>query len=200
MQLFFTPDTMHNFFAFWGKLIDTLMSKLYPIQDITTLPYMPPVSPTLPVQPVIAPETITSSSTPKIAPQVLLWATPKDAFHSTRVMCDDAGLSYDDKNEICYTIWGESEFHIRAIGKPNKNGTRDFGICQFNDGKNAKGIPLWIGEGATFKDTNEVLTNPEKCVRVMIQTYKAGHIGWWYGHQGYALSVIPTHPMWALKS
>lgn len=159
--------------------------------DFTTLDYLPPEAPIRPVD--------ESTDGGTILPPKLLWDTPKEAFHSTRVMCDNAGLTYDIKNEICYTIYRESEFKIGAIGKPNSNGTRDYGICQFNDGKNAKGIPFWIGEGATFKDINEVLTNPEKCVTVMIQTYKAGHIGWWYGHKGYSKLAVDNSPMWKLK-
>lgn len=130
--------------------------------------------------------------------EVLLWDTQKQAWHSVRVMCDKMGLTYDQKNEICYTIWGESEFKIKVVGKPNKNGTRDYGICQFNDGKNAKGIPFWIGKGAAFKDVDEVLNNPEKCVRIMIQEYKNGHIGWWYGHKGYSPEAVKASPMWKL--
>lgn len=126
------------------------------------------------------------------------FSTPRAAFHSVRVMCDDAGLTYEQKNEICYTIWRESEFQKGALGKPNKNGTRDYGICQFNDGKNARGIPFWIGKGATFSSINEVLNDPEKCVRIMIQTYKAGNIGWWYGHKGYTPAAAKASPMWKL--
>lgn len=129
----------------------------------------------------------------------LLWDTPRQAWHSVRVMCDSAELPYELKNEICYTIYNESEFKKGAIGKPNKNGSRDYGICQYNTGKNAKGIPFWIGEGATFKDIDEVLNNPEKCVRVMIQTVKAGNIRWWYGHKGYTHPVPKSHPMWKLR-
>lgn len=160
----------------------------------------------VPLKPEITPSDVPSPILPNTLPEKpveakssLLWDTPKQAWHSTRVLCDNAGLTYEVKNEICYTIYNESEFHIKAIGKPNKNGTRDYGICQYNDGKNAKGIPFWIGKGATFKDVDEVLNNPTKCVKVMIQEYRAGHIGWWYGHSGYAQSKINAHPMWSLS-
>ena len=163
-------------------------------EDTDFVPASPPpvIAPDAPKLPPSAPQL------PETANSTLLWETPKQAWHSVRVLCDEMGLTYDQKNEICYTINGESEFYIKAIGKPNKNGTRDYGICQYNDGVNAKGIPFWIGKGATFKDVDEVLNNPEKCVRVMIQTYKAGHIGWWYGHIGYSHPVPKTHPMWKL--
>ena len=182
----------------WGPFLDKI-EPMPSLDNLSTVPE-PPIVPASPI--IIAPD---APQTPATAPQqletansTLLWETPKQAWHSVRVLCDEMWLTYDQKNEICYTINGESEFYIKAIGKPNKNGTRDYGICQYNDGVNAKGIPFWIGKGATFKDVDEVLNNPEKCVRVMIQTYKAGHIGWWYGHIGYSHPVPKTHPMWKL--
>ena len=187
---------INNFFAWFGKLIQHIMAS-YDTQPLDEVPI--PAS----VPPVMAPTTTTSPVVESITESgrnpTLLWETPKQAFHSVRVMCDKMGLNYEQKNEICYTIWGESEFHIKAIGKPNKNGTKDYGLCQYNDGRNAKGIPFWIGKGATFASIDEVLTNPEKCVRVMIQTYKAGYIGWWYGHVGYTQERAKNSPMWLLK-
>ena len=112
-------------------------------------------------------------------PDRLLWDTPTNIRHSVRVMCDSAGLSLKDKNIITACIQQESNFMPRAIGKPNKNGTIDFGLCQYNNGKNRLGVPYWIGPGADFTDTEEVLNDPEKNVRVMIREYKAGHIKWW---------------------
>ena len=102
--------------------------------------------------------------------------------------------------EPIFASIGRSNFQRpqTKIGKPNKNGTRDYGICQFNDGKNAKGVPFWIGKGAAFASVEEVLNNPEKCVRVMIKTYKAGHIGWWYGHAGYSPEAAKASSMWKL--
>lgn len=162
----------------------------------TVLPINDPVVPSSVPSPII-PNAIPNTP-PEPNLELLEWSTPRQAFHSTRVLCDEMGLTYEQKNEICYTIYRESEFNIKAIGKPNNNGTRDYGICQFNDGKNAKGIPFWIGKGATFASIDEVLNNPEKCVRVMIQTYKAGHIEWWYGHDGYSVEAARTSPMWKL--
>lgn len=188
-----------NLFKWLFGLIDAIMRKLYPGQPLqpTATPLPPPVEAT--GTPPQAPTSSVATSVDIIQPPpYLLWETPKQAFHSTRVVCDEMGLDYDQKNEICFTIYGESEFHAKAIGKPNKNGTKDYGLCQYNDGKNAKGIPFWIGKGATFASIDEVLNNPEKCVRVMIQTYKAGNIGWWYGHRGYTLEKAKTSPMWKL--
>lgn len=111
--------------------------------------------------------------------EILKWDNPKDARHSVRVMCDEAGLTVAEKNIITACIFQESAFNPKAIGKPNKNGTIDRGLCQYNDGKNKKGQAYWIGEGADFKDIEEVLNDPEKNVRVMIREFKAGHIKWW---------------------
>ena len=126
---------------------------------------MPPInSPLIPKPPV---------------PSVLLWDNPVNCRHSVRVMCDNAGLSHYDKEVITACIKQESNFNPKAVGTPNSNGTIDYGICQFNDGHNANGVPLWIGPGARFASIDEVLNNPEKCVAEMIAQYKLGHIIWW---------------------
>ncbi len=75
-------------------------------------------------------------------------------------------------------------------------------ICQFNDGTNAKGTPLWIGARAIFPSTAYVLANPEACVNEMIAMYKAGHIGWWssYSTGAYEQWLASNSPMWALAT
>jgi hypothetical protein len=110
--------------------------------------------------------------------------------HSIRVMCDEEGVDYrrntlidgkyvSAKDILTACIQQESGFNPKAIGKPNTNGTRDWGLCQYNDGKNAQGVPYWIGKGAAFASTDEVLNDPEKNVRVMIGMMKAGKINLW---------------------
>lgn len=111
--------------------------------------------------------------------QKYLWDTKENSRHSVRVICDEEGLTVQEKNIICACIQQESQFNPKAIGKPNFNGTKDYGLCQYNDGKNKKGQAYWIGPGAVFKDINEVLNNPEKNVRIMVQQYKAGNIKYW---------------------
>ncbi len=98
--------------------------------------------------------------------------------HNVRVLCDLAGLDLEGKNIITACITVESDFLPRVEGRLNKNGTHDWGICQFNDGY-LRHVPLWIGPGAAFANVEEVLDNPEKCVNLMIAEFKAGHIGWW---------------------
>ena len=107
------------------------------------------------------------------------WGTKKDTRHSIRVICDEMGLTVADKNLICACIQQESGFKPLAIGPKNKNGTTDYGLAQFNDGKNKKGQAYWIGKGADFKDIGEVLTNPEKNVRIMIREFKKGNLKYW---------------------
>lgn len=102
------------------------------------------------------------------------WSTLSLAKHSVRLICDEEGLSVADKNDLCATVGAESGWKPTALGRPNANGTRDWGICQINDG-------LWIGAGKTFPTTAYVLANPEKCIRWMCTQWKAGHRNWWMG-------------------
>lgn len=111
-----------------------------------------------------------------------LWDNPINVRHSIRVICDELDMPIYGKNILTAVIEAESGFDVlcNVDGKRvNTNGTRDYSLCQFNDGKNAKGIPYWIGEGADFKDADDVFNNPERQVRVMIREYKRGNLKWW---------------------
>lgn len=142
-------------------------------------------------------------------PENLLWDTQKRAFHSARVVMDETGLTgvtdkatgHSAKDLLCACIFQESRFRPSAIGKPNSNGTIDYGLCQYNNGK-LNGVPLWIGPGAAFASIQEVLTNPEKNVRIMVKTYKQGHLDWWasYKFGDYKPWLLPSSPMWELRS
>lgn len=110
--------------------------------------------------------TETSPSVADTASQPLLWDTPKQAYHSTRVICDEIGLTFKQKEDLCACVFQESEFLVNP--RPNQNKdlktgkvwSTDYGIVQVND--------YWhIGKGKTFKSVKEVLTNPEKCIRWM---------------------------------
>lgn len=107
------------------------------------------------------------------------WKTPKDARHSARVIMDEYGLRWAEKDLLCACIMQESGFKQSAVGKPNSNGTRDWGLCQYNDGKNKRGQAYWIGPGADFRDTDEALSDPEKNVRIMVREYRRGNLKWW---------------------
>src|SRR4051794_40411500 len=115
----------------------------------------------------------------------LLWDTAEHARHSVRVICDDEGLSWDDKNDLCGTIGAESEWlNIHPDGRPVKHdnyrkdgslGSTDWGIVQVND-------RFHIGPGLDFPSVQYVLNNPEKAVRWMCHHWKLGHRNWWYGY------------------
>lgn len=132
------------------------------------------------------------------ASQTLLWDTPQHAFHSTRVLCDEAGLTVKQKNEICGTIYGESEFDNRAVCK-NMNAkdevtSIDVGICQINS--------YWhCGKGKTFPSTDYVVAHPEEAVKFMIKMYKAGQINLWVAHKSgrYLTFLKPNSVMWKLR-
>lgn len=124
----------------------------------------------------------------------LLFDTPKNAFHSVRVACDDMNLTLAQKNIICACIYQESRFNNKAIGK-NKNST-DWGIVQVNDTKG------WhIGKGLKFPSVQYVIDNPEECVKWMIQMYRKGQLNLWasYSSGAYRQWIRPTSPMWLLK-
>ncbi len=117
-------------------------------------------------------------SEPPIPPKYI-WSNQKDCRHSCRMIMDEENISWADKDLLCACIMQESEFNPRAIGRVNSNGTQDWGLAQFNNGKNKQGVPYWIGEGAAFKDVDEVLSNPEKNVRILIREFKNGNLKYW---------------------
>jgi hypothetical protein len=110
-----------------------------------------------------------------VIPSVDPWQNPTTARHEVRVLCDEAGLKWDEKNLICAVIMGESGFKNTAKNENKINGKTvsiDWGLCQIND-------HYHIGEGKSFPSVDYVLKNPDKVVRWMIKQYKAGNLGWW---------------------
>ena len=103
-----------------------------------------------------------------------------------RSICGEMGITDPMVQTMICIIQAESGFNPFAINK-NANGTTDYGLCMFNDGKNAQGVPYWIGEGAEFSSPEEVLNNPEKCIRVMAKVILHGGIHNWssYNNGGY---------------
>lgn len=153
-----------------------------------------------------APSPLPPVATPTAPPAAFQWDTAKHAYHSVRVICDEMGLSVEQKNVLCACIYQESTFlNYRAPGVPTTNKNRrpdgtlsstDWGICQINDTKG------WhIGPGLSFPSVQDVLDNPEKAVRYMVRMYKAGKLGLWssfkFGH--YKKWLATSSPMWALK-
>ncbi len=113
---------------------------------------------------------------PLRATTTYLWDTPLDARHSVRLICDEEGLTVEQKNTLCATVGGESGWKPGAIGKPNTDGTRDYGICQIN-------TRYWIGPGKLFPTTDYVLTHPEQCIRWMCKQWKMGYRNWWIAYK-----------------
>ncbi len=107
---------------------------------------------------------------------VFLWNTPDRARHSVRVICDEEGLTTEEKNTLCATVGGESGWIPEAVGPLNKDGTRDYGICQINS-------HYWIGPGKFFPTTDYVIDNPEACIRWMCKQWKMGYRNWWIAYK-----------------
>ena len=126
--------------------------------------------------------------------ETMLFDTPKHAYHSVRVMADNAGFTLAQKNDLCGTIFQESGFIITATGKPNSDGSVDHGICQFNDNPKMG----WIGTGCLFSSVQDCIDNPERAVAEMIQCFKDGHQNWWMGYAVRAKWLEANSPMWLL--
>lgn len=107
------------------------------------------------------------------------WETKQQIRRNVRVLCDEFALSYARKNDLCACIRQESQWLPRIVSRPNKNGTRDWGLVQVNDGTNSKGVPFWIGKGAYFTSTDEVLNDTAKSAIFMIKLFKAGYMRYW---------------------
>src|SRR3990167_8209214 len=119
---------------------------------------------------------------PPVLPVKLKWGTPAEARHSSRVIMDEYNLIWREKDILCAVLEAESGFNPTSVNH-NLNGTIDYGLGQYNDGRSKQGVPYWIGPGADFKDKEEVINNPEKNVRVMIREYKKyGYPKWWVAY------------------
>lgn len=158
----------HRFIAILKSFVRLLTGQL---EDITPKP----IPAETPVEPKPTPEPMPEETLQDMA----------------RRVCKEVGLTTNMTRDLMATIHGESGWNPRARGINYKKGTKivlstDWGLCQFNDAKNAKGVPYWIGPGAAFSSVDEVLSNPEKCVRVMCQTWKRGRARDWsafrFGH------------------
>ena len=107
------------------------------------------------------------------------WNTPELARHSLRVICDEMGLTFDEKELITACIYQESRFNNNAKGY-NKDHTgqivsTDWGIVQVNDFYH-------IGKGKYWSSVDQVLNNPDKAVKWMISLYKQGKLNLWVSY------------------
>ncbi len=168
------------------SLAAKLMEKAYPNEALKS----PETSST--AEPAdISNITQSSPTEPISASSTLSWDSQRHSYHSVRVICDDMGLDFATKNELCATIMGESEFKT-GIVHPNyvlKNGiktvsTTDYGICQWND--------YWHGKEISPDDA---LHNPEKAVRLMCSYFKRGDKNTWCAHSNgsYKQYLDQTH-------
>lgn len=137
--------------------------------------------------------------TPVATPPRLLWDTPQHAYHSVRVLCDEAELTVEEKNLICACIFQESAFMNTARNENRNTATgevmsTDWGLCQVNDFYH-------VGPGKDFPSVDFVLNNPAEVVNWMIACYKRGKLNMWisYSKGAYKQWLSPNSPMWALK-
>ncbi len=155
-----------------------------------------------PQQPVIAPQKppeTTQVPIPAIS-TTMSWNTQKGAFHLTRMICDSAGLTFEEKNIICGCIYQESTFlntaqchNYRIVNGVKVLGSTDWGICQIND-------RFHIGPGKDFPSIPFVLNNPDKAVQWMVKMFKLGHISEWvsFSSGAYKKWLLPNSTMWKL--
>lgn len=137
-------------------ILDSLYAKPVPV-------------PTTPIQEE-TPMAITPSQSIPVPPY--LWDTPENARHSLRVICDEEGLTVEQKNTMSQVVHCESEYKIAArLDNKDKNGniwSTDAGLCQWNS--------YWHGKEIS---TDEAFNDPEKAVRLMCQYVKNGQLKQW---------------------
>lgn len=123
-----------------------------------------------------------STSTP--GPDILVpWDTTGSLshanFHNVRVLCDLEGLSYEMKNELCATVWGESEFNTHALCENHARtpsgvayiASVDNGICQWNTHYHGAEIT-----------PDQAVNDPEMAVRLMCKYFLSGRADQWVAH------------------
>lgn len=141
-----------------------------------TIPTGPePIAEPAPVPEPPKPEPV---PTPEPIKPKYLFDTPQNARHSVRVICDEEGLVWHDKNVITACIEQESAFKNWVTNENKRNGkvvSTDWGICQIND--------YWhIGPGKSFPSVEYVVGNPDIVIRFMIRMMKAGKLGLWVSY------------------
>lgn len=160
------------------RIIDYWMGKWFPVAHQEE-PLDPPVAPKTPPTnlPITKPNKVPM---PPNIDTLLPWNTTTslshENWHNVRVICDLEGLSHEQKEELCATVWGESEFNTHArLDNKDKQGrvwSSDLGICQWNT--------YWHSKEIT---PEESIDNPEKAVRLMCQYFLAGNADDWVAHK-----------------
>lgn len=145
------------------------------------------------------PDPPTPPKPPVPTTSALLWDTPRHAFHSVRVLCDEAELTVDEKNIICACIYQESAF-LNTAKNENRSKTTgavlstDWGLAQVND-------HYHIGPDKDFPSVDFVLSNPAEVISWMISQYKHGNLKMWvsYSSGAYKKWLSTWSPMWLLR-
>ncbi|MCR4311328.1 MAG: transglycosylase SLT domain-containing protein [Candidatus Taylorbacteria bacterium] len=157
--------------AILAKLKGLLIELSRKLEAVFTVKYdnTPPI---IPSEPKISPETNETSEPYK-------WDNYDSSRHSVRVICDEMGLTLAEKNLIAACIMQESQFNNNAIGRnKDKDGrvlSTDWGICQIND--------YWhVGTGKRWSSVAQIVNNPDKAVKWMIQMYKQGLLKLWVSY------------------
>ena len=115
-----------------------------------------------------------------VSEQEYKFDTPQNARHSIRVICDEEGLTWKEKNDLTATIQAESGFNNFATRKNYaKDGvtvwSTDWGICQIND--------YWhVEKEKSFPSAEYIVANPEKAVRWTARMFKAGKQKLWVAY------------------
>lgn len=107
-----------------------------------------------------------------------VWDSPEASKHSFRVICDEEGLNWGEKNLLCAVLMAESGFKMSAVNE-NRNAkgevtSRDWGIYQFND--------YWYIEKMHLITIEQAKNDPEFGARLFIKRYKAGFLKDWVGY------------------
>jgi hypothetical protein len=153
--------------------------------EVETTPE-PPAPPIEPLKPPEPPETR------------FLWDTVANAKHSVRLICDEEGLTWEEKNDLCATMGAESGWQsyylkdvysnkgtllhkkgdpvIRENYKDGKVWSTDWGICQIND-------YFHIKAGTILSSPQQVLDNPEICIRWACKRWREGKSYWWIAYK-----------------
>lgn len=121
----------------------------------------PPTPPVVPVAPPIPPK--------------YMWDTKGHVVHSIRVICDEKGMSLEQKNTMTATIGAESEYNPKAHYEniyAGKLWSTDWGLCQWNDHYHGKEITPY-----------EAVHDPEKAVRLMADYWKRGQRAQWSAYK-----------------
>lgn len=179
------------------------------LSNLFTMPsHTPPEPQNEPVPTVPVPVTQVPSTVPESEPApvsadpdsyMLPWDTPRGAYHNTRVLCDRAGMTLEQKNILCACVFQESRFDNNAKHE-NRDAagdvtSTDWGIAQIND-------YFHIGSGKDFPSVAYVLANPQDAIEFMIEMYQAAKLSLWSSYElgAYKVWLSPSSPMWELAA